>query len=60
MLRGHCPGCGRDDVPLLEPVSPTRAWRRKVHATHGDLQVPGAVRCRYPVALTPDETPEEP
>jgi len=55
--RGRCPGCGRDDVVLLAPT--TRSpWRRKAHAVRGNLGRAGAMRCRYPVELTPEEIPE--
>lgn len=64
MLVGHCPGCGRDDVPVLAPRrTPDRRgralpWRRKQHALAGDLGKLGAKRCRYPVTLTVQEIPE--
>lgn len=65
-LRGCCPGCGRTDVVLLPPRladrRPPKPWRRKEHAVQGDIGTRGAVRCRYPTELTPDEisTLEEP
>jgi hypothetical protein len=52
--RTSCPGCGRDDVVLLAPTTRS-SWRRKQHAVRGNLGQAGAMRCRYPAALTPDE-----
>lgn len=59
----RCPGCRRL-VRLLPPRHLDHAsdtvlsWRRQAHATTTTgLSAEGAVRCRYPTALTPEEIP---
>ena len=68
-LRMRCPGCGRD-VELIPPRDgrtdrpgatigreAAASWRRKAHPAAGPGwgAVERSPRCRFPVALTPDE-----
>lgn len=62
-LTGECPHC-HNTVELLPPrrlanrAATMLPWRRRAHTIDGrGLSAPGAIRCRYPVALAPSEYP---